>query len=750
MAKAYPTIQIQAYLESAWTDISADVVKVPIRGKWGMRDNTGVDLVADTGTMVFMLDNQDDKYIPGLGTALTDWDKGTSVRMHITYLGDEFVRYTGTIDQLEVYSDRYDGKWVRVVVTDWMDQTAKYPIVTPEIATDQRADQGITTIVSAMPIAPLATSYETGQETFNTIFDNVTTKTMAMSELTKLVNSEFGQLYLQKDRINGETLVFEDRHFRTGLNDLDEYLTTDADLLLEDGDNLWLETGFDLLLETAVYSDAAFDNNMTSLEIQYGKDMVNRFTSVVYPKGISAAVEVLFSLESPMEIPSGSTRVFRTNYSDPTGGNQIAADTSTMVAPVATTDYLFNTQEDGGGSNITANLDVTADYGTEGVTYTLLNNDNATGYVTFLQARGKGVFTYSPIEDTRENDTSINEWGYHNQSINQRYQEGVLLGSLWGDKIVNDEKEPRVDLQKVFFSGNQSEALMQAFLRLDIGSLVHIKEDDSGIDAYYYIQGVEFTIELSGAVRYAWVVREAKSLRKGLTSISLEFDKTDGQRVFYGNLKHLENVHDFSVSAWINVDEIAAAVKNIVSTRTVELGWQFYVSNSAVVFYIQMSGTDGSWYITTNNIGMTWTHVVMTRAASVDPLAAPKFYKNAVDSGATVLTTPVGTISDQTGMNLSVGGEKTARPFYGHLYDVRIYNKELSSSEVSTIYNSGTPVLNDNVTDGLVFQSLCVPTNKSTDYIDQTLDTDQRLIDNIYGYVGIPQGGGLIARDETP
>ena len=195
----YPdAVKIEFYISSAWVDKTTDVVRDNITGQWGITGNTAIDLLADTGTLNFTLNNENDFYIPGHTSALTGWDKGTAVRLVIRFESVDHVRFRGTVDALDVISGIAE-KWVKVTCVDWMDYAAKYPLVTPTIQTSKRADEAITTIVAGMPIAPQSTSYETGQETFDTVFDNVSPATKAYSEFAKLVKSELGYLYTKKD-----------------------------------------------------------------------------------------------------------------------------------------------------------------------------------------------------------------------------------------------------------------------------------------------------------------------------------------------------------------------------------------------------------------------------------------------------------------------------------------------------------------------------------------------------------------------
>lgn len=755
MAAVYlDSYTVEAYVSGAWSNLTSDVIARPISAKWGISGNSAVDLVADSGECEFLLNNQDDLYIPGLVSSLAGWAKNTPVRIMVVYESVSRVRFRGYVDRLDITSEKFSRKSVRVVCVDWMDYAARYPLVGSAIGTSQRADQAITTIVAGMPIAPQATDYGTGIETFLTVFDNVSVSTRGYTEFAKLVNSEWGYLYLTKDGVYGETLVFENNQYRDGKRTLNEIPLSVADsdfLLLETGDVLLLETGDKMVLNEAVAF--VIDNLMTSLEIEYGKDVVNHFQATAYPKTVDGSNQILFSIEKPITLTPGVARVFRTNYRDPNGGSAISG--TSMVAPVITTDYLMNTKSDGSGSDISASLTIVAAYGTEGVIYTLTNSNADIGYITHLQARGIGVYSYSPIQDIAENAASIKAHGYQTQRIDQRYQQNLLLGSLKADAISYMERSPRVDLSKINLVANRSTNLMYAFLNIDVGDLVHIKEDDAGIDGYYYIQGVSFDMHPGGLITYSWDVRQAFSISKGLTMLALEFDGAsltagvDGDGINFHYLPHLVNKTQLSYSVWV--------YKTLTSLSLSRFIAGIWADNSAAAFWVttddriqydvKYSGAPGRWQTDASTVpNDAWTHIVITQDTSVTPTTDPIIYINGVSVTVNEILTPSGTVIDQTGAALMIGNTKTpalnwSRPFYGRILDVRVYDTILTQANVTTLYNSGTFDNTLLINSNLRFQGTCVKDEDVTTFTDVAFASTDRVIDNIYGFVGTPNNG---------
>lgn len=515
----YPTsITYEVYINGAWEDITHDVI-LSQECKYGIQGNSQVDRVASTGILKFTLRNDSSSlggiegyYSPNVSGAKSGWRIGIPVRLVILYDGQTFYKFYGHITKIDLMSGQYGIRRVNVEASDWMDYAATHPLILPEIAYDKRIEEVVDLILDNMPVQPLNKSFSVGENTFPTVFDTVRDNTKALSEFTKLALSEPGYIYIRRNRTDGETLVVESKYTRNTDSELTKVPISKANsgfLVLETGDYLLLEDGSRIYLDEITEID--FDNNMLSLETQYGSNLVNRVSVKAYPRKVdSAATTVLFSLNTAISLSAGETKTFRGTYRDPSGGaNKVSG--KDMVAPEATTDYLFNSKADGTGTNLTANLSVTAVYGSEGVEYTLTNNGSA-GYVTKLQARGKGIYIYDPIQYISEDTTSINSYGYMPLTVEMKYQDNPYEAITVADTILQQDKDPRTVVDTINLFANYNELLMFAFLYLDIGDLIHVKENQTGIDNFYYIQAVEFSIQAGGVIKYSWTVKDALSL----------------------------------------------------------------------------------------------------------------------------------------------------------------------------------------------------------------------------------------------
>jgi hypothetical protein len=220
--------------------------------------------------------------------------------------------------------------------------------------------------------------------------------------------------------------------------------------------------------------------------------------TIVYPREVdAAATSILFDLDRYIQIGAGATKTITGRYRDP---NQEAVSVSgkDMVTPVATTDYLMNTASDGSGSDITADLDVTASYGANGVEYELTNNNASTGYITKLQARGKGVYVYRPVEYSAEYSTGISADGRRTLNIAMPYQDNPLAGESFAEVLLDIYATKRLVLTAVEYIPNKSADLMSAFMFLNVGDRIPIEISEKGISSEFVIQSINFTLSPGG------------------------------------------------------------------------------------------------------------------------------------------------------------------------------------------------------------------------------------------------------------
>ena len=743
----YPSdYKILANVTAGWTDIAGYVIQ-DIDGGWGIMDNGPLDLVAGTGALELVLNNSTGLFLPDGPSGMAGWKKGIGVKLALTFDGEEYVRWKGIIQSIKPPSGRWEDFRMNVSCVDWMEYAAKHPIVNPGILTNQRGNDVINTTLGLMPIQPAAKDLDTGVSVFSTAFDTVTSHTKALSEFSKVAFSEVGRVYLRKDRVNGETLAFENSQARHGWQALDvrPLMSNDSGFLLkEDGGYLLKEDGGKIILNQA--ENFLLDNAMQKVATEYGEDVLNRFTVYANPRRIDASAQVLFKLDEPILIGAGQTLDIKGSYADPAGGLPINGQN--MITPTTPTDYLVNTAQDGSGTNISASLTITPDYGTEGFTHTVKNTSVNSGWITQFNCRGYGIYQYNPIEHAESDSVSRDEQGVQSETMDQKYQKELIDGTLYARKVVELKRTPRTNVKEIECIANRSNAMMMSFLTADCGLLIHATSDKYNVDSYFFIEGVRFKIKPGGYIMFKLIVRQFWALSLGLSMLAVEFaGGTAADAINFGYLPVVSNLTQRTFSFWIYADTAPVGTNDVIEgVFSDEAGTLILLTTDRrIKYYTKQGSGTGDWVTPVNSIPLTaWTHVVVMRDVSTDLTTDPVIYIDGTLQTLTENVAPSGAINNEAGSPFVIGNWKTATNDYdramdGKLKDVRVYNRILSAAEVTTLYNSGTPSASA-VTDGMVFQAFAVRTKDLALYVNQTLTESMKLLDNVFGVVGTPHG----------
>jgi len=425
-----------------------------------------LDRTASTGTMKFRLRNVNNVYTPTHVNCMTGFQIGARIWVSLGGAGGVYYRFRGQISSIDLVSSGGLSTFTDVTVVDYMDKLATHELQLPAFAQNKKMEEVAALIVANMPVAPDTTDYGTGQDTFATVFDTTRSTTRALTELAKVTQSELGMTWVTTSSTVGHVLHTRGRN------------------------------GFQAVASSATFTDA----DIVGAEIEYGADYYNEVVTETYPRRVDAsATSVLFSLDRPVTVGAGATVNISGSYSDP---DQKAVEVSgiDMVTPVATTDYLMNTAEDGSGTNITANLTVTATYGANGVDYALANSYGSTGYVTKLQARGKGVYTFSPVTYSAEYSTGITAHGRRTLRIDMPYQDNPLVGVDFAQTILDAVKSAGLRVTSITYEANKSAALASAFVALNIGDRITLQLSDYSISMDAFITRVDINVSEGGLI----------------------------------------------------------------------------------------------------------------------------------------------------------------------------------------------------------------------------------------------------------
>jgi len=522
------------YTDLTWTEITDDVsTSSPPRGFVGMSGSSILDRVGDGGSMTIRINNNSGDYDPGDASgnylrmiAMFKWVVEWESQTKVMFLGFHDV---GTLkDGVLSNGDRY----MEITYRDWMAYAIEYQLDFLQYQTSKTIDEAVQHILDTLPLQPTYKNFTAGHYTFPDVFDITGQETTAGGEFTKLANSEFGYIYHRFGKPDGGQLEVLSRESRRDLT-LTQLPVYSGDhsgdhLLLESGDGLLLEDGSYLLLEesgTIVMSLDDLDYTDNLGRTYFGK-YFNYVRMTTHPRSVDAAnTTVLWTMEGSKAIPAGQTVTgIRGRYRDPSGGASYV-NGKDMITPVATTDYKAYEFEDGTGTDFTANMVVTAEFGSAEAEFSI-ENTGGTEFFTgggdiLFQVRGRGVYQYDTVESVVDAISTANNGllqpfgGRMSLSYDMAYQnddtDAKLLFSVGGNWW---KAQPSREFETVPLLANRNAKNMRLFFYGGINtkfSLSAKAEADSVSADYqkYFIQGYSFEIVANQLIKWTPILFHA-------------------------------------------------------------------------------------------------------------------------------------------------------------------------------------------------------------------------------------------------
>lgn len=461
---------------AGWTDISADVRDTPPpRWRYGLtRGNGPLELVAGAGQLTFNLRNDNRNsgatlgyYSPENASKRSGWALGIRIRVRATYLATTYTVFIGWLKTISPSSGKYAQREVACTVVDWMEWATRFPITGIATMTSTTADLVLSAIVARVPVQPVATSYDTGSDTYPYALDTSRQENSnVLTEGQRLMQSEYGRLYTKADG----TLKMESRHSRS-------YSGTPT-ITLQDAD-------------------------IRNFNVNYPLQVTNVVRAVAYPRAVDTGLTTIFSLNgTPPGISPGTTARFICPYVDPTQNSARIGATSVATPTSSDGDFVFNSVSDGSGTNLTSSFSVTSSIGADATLLKIVNNHaSLVGYPTTLRIRGISLTTYKPITTIQTSTSSVDSYGQTTITLDMKYQSDSAIADALGNWIVGLWGQPRAYDCKVTFCPNSplnTQDLFLAAFTYDIGTSVQVVEGVNGTFTRW-IDGVEMVL-LSGQI----------------------------------------------------------------------------------------------------------------------------------------------------------------------------------------------------------------------------------------------------------
>ncbi len=165
-----------------------------------------------------------------------------------------------------------------------------------------------------------------------------------------------------------------------------------------------------------------------------------------------------------------------------------------------------------------------------------------------------------------------------------------------------------------------------------------------------------------------------------------------------GNVLNFDRLDPFTMSAWVksNTNASSGMILSKQETSVNFRGYMFYISSSNELKFSlrRQNQTYNRLQVTSTDLVTlgSWHNVVCTYDGSSTE-AGFKFYIDGQDAGSNGSGSTLGGGSSlATTIPLQIGARNSQYNFFdGNIDEVAIFNSELSSSDITTIYNNGVP-----------------------------------------------------------
>lgn len=173
----------------------------------------------------------------------------------------------------------------------------------------------------------------------------------------------------------------------------------------------------------------------------------------------------------------------------------------------------------------------------------------------------------------------------------------------------------------------------------------------------------------------------------GIIIDSLEFEKFNQSRLTHTSNTDLNvGSGDFSFSVWLKADTISTWA-SIVAKQAVASPYNGYGLFVHPTNGWSLEASDGTFAAATASVGATldgnWHHIVWTRAG-----ATMKFY---IDGSSVTVTGSgrSGSLDDSILFAIGIGTDENTAMWDGYMDECGFWKRELSSTDVTALYNGG-------------------------------------------------------------
>ena len=178
----------------------------------------------------------------------------------------------------------------------------------------------------------------------------------------------------------------------------------------------------------------------------------------------------------------------------------------------------------------------------------------------------------------------------------------------------------------------------------------------------------------------------------GIINQGFSFDGVN-DTVDFGNNLDFDGSTPFSVSCWINTNNVTSSNVPLAKAQNLApfTGYWFLITSTGNLRFILSNDLNSpNWLAIENSTTLstsTWYHCVMTYDGSKSSTGLKVYVDNALNTQNVISNTLTGSTSNS--INFKLGARNNGFFYNGLIDEVGVWNRELSSSEVTELYNSG-------------------------------------------------------------
>ncbi len=177
---------------------------------------------------------------------------------------------------------------------------------------------------------------------------------------------------------------------------------------------------------------------------------------------------------------------------------------------------------------------------------------------------------------------------------------------------------------------------------------------------------------------------------------STYFDRAIDHVIVGTTLDHtFDRLDPFSFSAWVKpstaIDTTATIASRLSGANT---GWEVKLYNGQLLFLLCNTWTSNTIYVAADNEDVTdgqWRHIAVTYSGSGSASGVVMYVDGSAVASTAIYDSLTGSSATNVQMYLGRRTVGSGAYFGGNIDEVSIWGIALSSSEVSSLYNSGTP-----------------------------------------------------------